>query len=262
MINAEKLDTASSAFFFCGFLISQLQRSPIPLMAALANIAAISLYSIAYGLWLIACHVYPDYPRKRENWYGFIEVKNQQKIAAVIGIIAIPFSILGIFFPLMLIAASWLFFASNLIWCISEYHKQQYQFRNDPSYSAILQSTYTQYTVLTAIISLLPAAAATIALFFPPAALLSFFFSAALGTCLSSIALYCWLDHKFNGNPTEIAGSYNTLANNFSITTIGNELDVQPAQQAIITPNPRSPSSHSLIEPPVTIPSSYSSITP
>ncbi|WED44135.1 hypothetical protein [Legionella cardiaca] len=216
MTTAERLDHASSFFFFLGFVVSQLQHSPFALLAALANIGALFCYSIGYGLWLCACQMYPNYPCQTDRWYGFTEIKNQHRVAAATGAIAMLCCVAGIFIPPFLVAASWLFFISNFIWSIAEYHKQRVS-KMDSNHSPI-QESYIQYTILSTLMTLAPAVSATISLFFPPATLLAFVISSTLVLSLGSIALYCWLDHTLVANENDSKESYKVLEQHFSLT--------------------------------------------
>ncbi|ASQ45734.1 hypothetical protein [Legionella clemsonensis] len=209
---AERLDTASGVFFFLGFVVSQLQHSPFVFLAALSNLGALFFYSIGYALWLAACQLYPDYPRQKTHWYGFVEVKNQHRIAAILGAIAIICCVAGIFMPAMLVPASWLFFASNLVWCIAEYHKH-----NITQNTSHAETAYMQYTVLSTVMTLVPAIGATISLFFPPAALFTFIISTTLGISLGSLSLYCWLDYTLGREFRSESDSYQLLTNSLEI---------------------------------------------
>ncbi|KTC78306.1 hypothetical protein [Legionella brunensis] len=217
MSNAERLDRASSVCFFAGFVVSQLQHSPVAVLAALSNLITLFFNSLGYGLWLLACQLYPDYPRDENHWYGFTEVKNQQKIAAVLGSMAILCCVVGIFISPLLLPASWLFFVSNFIWCIGEYHKQQNPFKEDEACSPAQQTAYVQYAIITTLMALIPAVAATVSMFFPPAAFLAFVVSTTLGITLGSIAFYCWLDYMIDiGAPQ--AQSYEILSRDLEMT--------------------------------------------
>jgi hypothetical protein len=204
---AERLDTASAVFFCLGFVASQLQYSPFTLLSALSSVSALFLYSIAYSIWLVACYLYPNYPREKNHWYGFAEIKKQQLLAAAIGAMAIIIYLVGLILPVLLVPASWLLFISNLAWCIGEYHKQ-----HNPSfqkkYSKIKQASYVYYAAVNTLTTLVPAVAATIALFFPPAALFACFISTILGVCLGSMGIYCWLEYQKIPETYSEKGSY------------------------------------------------------
>ncbi|RMX18642.1 hypothetical protein [Legionella jordanis] len=191
-----------------GFLTSQLQHSPHPFISALANLASLFFNSIAYGLWLAAAQLYPDYPRKKDHWYGFAEIKKQHLVAAAIGALAIVVCIAGIVIPPFLVLGSWLFFTSNLFWCIAEYHKQKNPPGNDLNFSVAKQEAYVRYAILNTLITLIPAVTATIALFFPPAALLAFVASVTLGICLGSVSIYCWFEYNCLPESKSQKGSY------------------------------------------------------
>ncbi|KTD20801.1 Uncharacterised protein [Legionella lansingensis] len=208
MQKANRLDTASSAFFSLGFVVAQLRYSPFSLLSALSNIGALFFYSIGYGLWLLACQLYPNYPRQKDHWYGFAEVKDQHIIAAVIGAAAIACCIVGILVPAALVPASWLFFLSNAVWCIAEYHKQKNPPKDDDEYSGTKQSAYVRCACVSTLMTLTPAIAATISLFFPPAALIAFIASTTLGGCLGSVAIYCWVEYNFNSTDIPHKESY------------------------------------------------------
>lgn len=212
---AERLDTASGVFFFLGFVVSQLQHSPFVFIAALSNLAALFFYSIGYTLWLAACQLYPNYPPHKDRWYGFIEIKNQHRIAVILGALAIGCCVAGIFIPALLVPASWLFFASNLIWCIAEYHKHKL-LQN----SSAAETAYMQYTVISTIMTLVPAIGATISLFFPPAALLTFIISTTLGVTLGSLSLYCWLEYALDKENKSDSESYHILTNSLEVENL------------------------------------------
>ncbi|KTD09546.1 hypothetical protein [Legionella jamestowniensis] len=225
---AERLDTASGVFFFLGFVVSQLQHSPFVFLAALSNLGALFFYSIGYALWLAACQLYPDYPQQKNHWYGFIEVKNQHRIAAILGALAILCCVGGIFMPALLVPASWLFFGSNLIWCIAEYHKQKINQK-----SSHTDTAYMQYAMISTVMTLVPAIGATVSLFFPPAALVTFIISTTLGISLGSLSLYCWLDYTLGREYNAKSESYQQLTESLEIEPLAAppSSDLKPLQE-------------------------------
>lgn len=114
--------------------------------------------------------------------------------------------------PALLVPASWLFFGSNLIWCIAEYHKQKINQK-----SSHTDTAYMQYAMISTVMTLVPAIGATVSLFFPPAALVTFIISTTLGISLGSLSLYCWLDYTLGREYNAKSESYQQLTESLEI---------------------------------------------
>lgn len=220
MSHAERLDKASTAFFFAGFVVSKLHHTPFVVLATLSNIGSLFLYTLAYGLWFLASRLYPDYPRKAQSWYGFTEFKNQHRIAVVLGVAAIVSCLAAITMPLAIIPATWLFAFSNSVWCISEYHKKQNPPTDDREYSSSLQTTYFRYAVTTVAMSFLTALDTTIVIFFPTAAVLTLTFSSVAGVGLGALSLYYLTDYIYQKHtPDALNASYIQMIDPFDLTS-------------------------------------------
>ena len=203
MSHANRLDNASSTFFFLGFAVSQLRFIPIPLITALSNSLSLLFYFIAYGLWLAASHLYPSHPGLNKHWYGFAQFKNQHSLSAFIGAIAILFSFATFFFPVAALPACWLFLISNSIWLISEYHKKKNPIPSELNFSSARQEVYIEYALVVTVSSLITALATTIIVFVPVAALPTLLIASILGASLGATTFRLWLDYNFNEYPAD-----------------------------------------------------------
>lgn len=213
MKHADRLDKASSIFFLIGFVVSKLQHAPFAILSMLSNLGTLFFYSIGYTLWLVACQMYPDQPAKKQFWYGFAQFKNQHRVSAVLGAVAIVCCVIAISFPIALVPANWLFVLSNCIWCIAEYHKKQNPPTDNQNYSSSQQSAYLRYAIVSTTMLLLTAIATTIATLFPPLAIFVFAASTLLGISLGAVAFYCWVDCTLNDHkPDYQSNSYTMLS--------------------------------------------------
>lgn len=212
--HAKRLENASSTFFFFGFAISQLRYAPF-FIAAFAQITSLLLYLVAYGLWLTACQLYPDHPRHQSEWYGFAQIKNQHQIAAILGGIAIIFSVLAFIFPILALPASWFFVLSNCVWLISEYHKQQNPLPYDVDYSSERQSIYVTYASLITTMAFITAIATTVIAFSPAAMAITVVLSSVFAILIGAATFRYWAEYTFfEHNVDKKKGSYNTLLTN------------------------------------------------
>lgn len=232
MSHADKLNKASTAFFFAGFAVSKLHHTPFVVLATLSNLASLFLYAIAYCLWFLASRLYPDYPRKAQSWYGFTEFKNQHIIAVILGVAAIISCVAALSMPIAIIPATWLFASSNSIWCISEYHKKQSLPISDKDYSVSLQTAYLHYAFTTTALSFLTALDTTLVILFPAEAVLILTFSSFAGVGLGALAIYFLTDyiyhkHTFDG----IDMSYIKMINPFNLLN-GRSPQAQPRPSA------------------------------
>lgn len=218
MSHAEKLNKASTAFFFAGFAVSKLHHTPFIVLATLSNLASLFLYAIAYCLWFLASRLYPDYPRKAQSWYGFTEFKNQHIIAVILGIAAIISCVAALSMPLAIIPATWLFASSNSIWCISEYHKKQSLPISEKDYSVSLQTAYLRYAITTTALSFLTALDTTLVIAFPAETVLILTFSSVAGVGLGALAIYFLADYIYHKQASDgIDMSYIKMINPFNL---------------------------------------------
>ncbi|WP_347251948.1 hypothetical protein [Legionella sp.] len=192
---AKSLDRASSTFFFFGFAISQLRFAPF-IIAAFAKISSLFLYLVAYVLWLVACQLYPDHPRLKKEWYGFAQFKNQHRIAAALGTIAVLCSILTFFFPIIAVPASWLFAISNGFWLISEYHKKQNPICEE-NYSSERQQVYLIYALLVTTMAIVTAIATTLITFYPIVTTATILLASLFSLCIGAAAFKYWAEYTF-----------------------------------------------------------------
>ncbi len=194
---AKKFEQAQNLFFVAGFTAAQLRSIPFLLIGFLANIGALFFYSVAYSLWLISSHLYPDYPGLSKYWYGFAEFKHQHRAAALLGLVSMIFFLTALWVPLMIIPGVWFVVASNSIWSISEYHKMKNPPDFDKSFSTKQQQAFLHFTIALTLVTLVVAIATTAIIFFPPATLSIFTIAtiAEIGTGL--VALERWIAFKF-----------------------------------------------------------------
>lgn len=208
------LDKITSYSFLSGLVASKIQYLPATILTPFLNIISISLYLLGYSLWFITSHFYPDHTPKHEEWYGFAAFKQQNTYAASLGIIAIITSIVALTLPVFALAAAWLFFASNAIWSIGEYHKLKSP-PEDNDYSHTHQQSYFSYALSMTGVSLVGGLATTLMfccpLFYFPILVVSSLISVALVTT----AIGFWFDFTFNEHKKTPAtkNSYLAMAN-------------------------------------------------
>ncbi|OGV45010.1 MAG: hypothetical protein A3F46_02420 [Legionellales bacterium RIFCSPHIGHO2_12_FULL_42_9] len=199
MNHAKNLDNASGKLFLAGFMTAKIRQLPIPFIGQILGLISFSCYLIGYIMWLIASRFYPSHPPKAESWYGFTQIKNQNRTAAALGLAGVTLCLLSFAFPVLLLPGMSLFALSNIIWSIAEYHRRQNPPRNDAAYSPPKQDYYVSYAVLSTIVSVMSAASLALAIIFPPIAIPVLFFSAFVGFTMTVAACYFLL----NSPPTE-----------------------------------------------------------
>lgn len=210
------IDKLSGYTFFLGLITSKVQYFPPTVITPFANILTLALYLLGYSLWFISSHFYPEQKRSYREWYGFAKFKEQHIYAAAIGISAAVISVTALALPALLIPAGWLFFISNTIWTISEYHKFKNPPRADPKYSRSHQTAYFSYAVTLTTMSFAAALAATLIFAFPPIGLTVLTVSAVVATGLTLLAAQYWLSSLFGNHKKSrkelIADSYQEMA--------------------------------------------------
>lgn len=189
MNHAKNLDKASGNLFLLGFVTAKLRQLPIPFVGQVLGLLSYSCYLIAYALWLVASHFYPDHPPKKEDWYGFAQIKHQNRIGAAIGFAGITLCLLSIPFPILLLPGASLFALSNIFWSIAEYHRRQNPPKDEP-YSPARQNYYLSYAILSTFVSVISAASLALVLIFPPIGVPAFFFSSLISYVLTIAAFY------------------------------------------------------------------------
>lgn len=218
MGHAIRMSKASGFFFAAAIFISQAKYAPSVLAKAIFDSLYLLFCFIAHALWYLSSKLLPEHPGLKNRWYGFAEFKNQHIAAAVIGTIAVIFSVLAFFYPVAFIAC-WLFALSNTIWLISEYHKMKILGKGDNrpltfelEYSNKRQRAYLQYAGVITTMAIITSIATTLALIFPPYALAIMTLSAIIGVCMSAIAAQKWIQYfLFPYPPEQTKGSYNNL---------------------------------------------------
>ncbi len=239
MSHATRLDKASSYLFLLGFFISKIQYIPILIIAPFIKTISLILYFLAYSLWFIAGFIYPDHKKKNDEWYGFAQLKEQYQLAAVIGLAATVLSILALFVPILTLPAVWIFFVSNIIWIIGEYHKLNNPPQYELNYSHGHQNAYLSYAITMTLISLLTAISTSIILIVPPIAIPVFIIATLLSVGMGALAGEFVLDYNFGNHPlTPIKNSYDQMIELLD-TSIVSEMNDNPEpyhQNHIFTP--------------------------
>ena len=215
MSTASNLGKASGFFFISGFVTAKAQNLPIPVLSSALNIISLLFYITGYALWFIGSHFYPEHAIEKDEWYGFAQFKEQYLFAATLGLIATSFSVAAFFAPPLLIPATWLFLASNILWTTGEYHKLSSPPLNDENYSHSYQKVYSSYATTMTSISAVTALAATLSFLFPPIALSVIILSTIINVGLGALVAELWLNHTFGGHkPTPIIQSSHNQMNN------------------------------------------------
>ena len=185
----KKIDKASGIIFFLGILSAKLCYLPVALVSGVAYILSLVFYLVAYVLWLIATHFYPNHPPLRDRWFGFSAFRDQNKASATIGALAVIFSFVAFAVPIIIIPSLWLFVISNLIWSISHYHKLKNPILQEDFFSRESQGSFLSYTILTTTLSLVTAVCLTAAFLCPPVAAVLLTVSTAVGIALTVVAM-------------------------------------------------------------------------
>lgn len=198
-----KLNRINSTFFFLGFLFNKLQWLSLGYFSFISQLTSLSLYFSGYIVWIITCELYPNHPPLKENWYGFNQFRKQNQFAAILGAGAILFSFAAIVSSLFFIPALFLFAASNIFWCISEYHKLKNPLPFDETYSTSRQQSHFKYTCLMTSLSIFTALAMPFTILFPPFSLLIVSCIIVVGMAISLTAINCWLDCNLKDHPPD-----------------------------------------------------------
>jgi hypothetical protein len=208
---SKKLDKASGFFFLAGFLAGKIRYLPLTIVSSILTSLSLALYLTGYTLWFIASHLYPEHAQHKDKWYGFAQFKEQNLLAAALGLIATVLSVSAIFFPILLIPAAWAFLASNSIWTIGEYHKLNNPHPLDETYSHTHQKSYLNYAITMTAIAAITAASTTLIFFFPPIAIPLLFLSTVVCLGLGAMAIESWLNFSF-GNHKKTPYSESSIA--------------------------------------------------
>lgn len=207
------IDKLSSISFFLSLVASKIQYIPIVNIAeSFLNLLTLGLVLTGYSLWYVASHFYPDHNPEFSEWYGFTTFKHQNTLAASVGIIAAILSIVALTLPSLAVPATWLFFSSNIIWAVGEYHKLQNP-PADETYSRSYQKSYLSYAIAMTSSGLVSALAATAILFFPIYTIPVIAVSSLMSIALSFIAAEYWLNYTFEKHPKTPIPSYGKMTN-------------------------------------------------
>lgn len=198
--HAKNLDTASGIIFFLGILSSKLAYIPIAMVSGIGYLLSLCFYLLGYLLWVFASHFYPEHPRLKNHWSGFVQFKEQSKVSACVGGIAVIFAFLTFLFPWAIVPSIWLFFISNLIWSVSHYHKLKNPHPEENIFSKENQSTFLKYTVVNTVISLITAVCLTVSFFYPPVAPILLIISTGFGLALTIASMSYFLHYHVSIN--------------------------------------------------------------
>jgi hypothetical protein len=222
------LDNASSLSFFLAIIASRLYYLPFAIFAGISYVVSLFLYLIGYLLWAISSHFYPDHPRLKGHWCGFVQFREQSKMSAAIGTIAVILSFVAFVMPILIIPSLWLFFASNLIWSVSHYHRLKNPPTNEPNYSTESQTSYLNYTILTTVLSVVTAVCLTAAILSPVSAPLLLTVSACFGITLTVAAMGYFFHYH-------LAGYLSKCWNGRNYSQISANLDPNDPQKGLTT---------------------------
>lgn len=165
--NYEQLENASGLLFSIGAIFSKLQFLPINIIRIGSNVSALLAYWVGYVLWIAACQQYPSQERKNHHWYTFAEFKSQFTASAIVGSIAVTFSLLSIINPTAFVLSAWLMVVSNFLWVVGERNKMA----NPPEYRQLPslkhQETNFNYATIVLSISTITACSVTAVIVFP-----------------------------------------------------------------------------------------------
>lgn len=201
MIHASRIDKASAFFFATAFVLAKAQYFSLPLIAGILNLVSLILYLIGYILWALAATLFPLHKRKFPTLLGFTDFQQPYLHAAIFGFIATFYCFMAMSSPVLIIPATWIYFVSNMIWCLSEYHKLLYPPGWNQAYPDEKQRNQLIYTSLVSAITLLSAISITIAFCLPLLAPQILIASMTLGAILGAIALGFWLAYYISEPP-------------------------------------------------------------
>jgi hypothetical protein len=230
---ATYFDTISGKLFLAAFFLNKLKYIPNSIASAVFNTLALAAYLIGYITWYMATLFYPDHPRKRDAWYGFVEFKEQYQLAAFLGAFA---TILCLVEPALMLPAMWLFTVSSIVWSISEHHKYKHPPEYDKNYSTAKQSDYLNYVYTTLAASLVASISATLALLFPPIALPCMYLGLIGGNALTIVSLYLWKECTVKTyEPDQPShSSYVTLTTDLGASSNDKAPTKEPQEQAVL----------------------------
>ena len=208
------LDKASGVSFFLSTLASKIQYLPlVTLTTPFLNLISLTFSLFGYSVWYVGSYFYPNQLPKNAKWYGFAPFKEQNTYAAFIGIGAAIISMIAIAIPIMAIPAAWLFFSSNVVWVIGEYHKLKHP-PADENYSDSFQRSYLSYALSLTSVGLITALAATFVFIFPLQTIPILAIAGISSIALSLVAAEHWLNFNFSEHkkmPTKKA-SYDKMS--------------------------------------------------
>ena len=214
-MNAVFLNLISTDFFFFGHIASKLKTIPLAFISTLLHFVSLSAFLIGYAIWGICGVFYPNYPRKKEQWYGFAEYKQQFQLAALLGAVATTLCIIA---PSLIITSAWIYTLSNIFWTISEYHKKENPPAQDLEFSSTKQNLYFKFSALVTSGTLVATLSASIIAIVPATTLVLSSFAMFTSTGLTVSALY-FLGKTLLGNyqPDNIIHSYTKLTSGLEI---------------------------------------------
>ena len=207
------LNKITTLFFGAGFVFLKVQQLPIPVFSLVVKIIAFVLYLIAYSLWLIRMLIDPDEKAEQDQWYNFAQFKEQFGLSALLGILGCALSIVGVFFPIFLLPAAWLFLIGNSIWTIGEYHKFNIPPAHDPLYSHSHQKAYLSYAVYITSMTLITTIVTTVTFIFPVTSIPLLICSSLICLGLGLLAWERWIEANYGEHPPnqELSESYEQM---------------------------------------------------
>lgn len=171
------------------------------MVASIFKLISLGFNLIACCIWFLASHFHPGHELKHEKWYGFAPFKIQYLISATLGILGSVIGLCAIFFPFLIIPSVWLFFCSNVIWSMGEYHKFKSPPLEDPLYSHRYQKTYFSYAITMTAIGFTTALATSLIVIFPPIAMLVLIVATTISIGLGLLAAQYWLEFNLGFHP-------------------------------------------------------------
>jgi hypothetical protein len=195
------LNKITTFFFGAGFVFLKIQQLPIPAFSLIVKIIAFVLYLIAYSLWLIRTLIDPDEKTAQDQWYNFAQLNEQFRLSALLGMLGCVLSIAGVFFPVFLLPAAWLFLIGNTIWTIGEYHKTNIPPNHDPLYSQSHQSAYLSYAIYITSMTLVTTLVTTLIFIFPAISVPLLICSSLICLGLGLLAWERWIEANYGEHP-------------------------------------------------------------
>lgn len=179
-------------------------------------------YLTGHFLSYIGSHIEPEHRRKAGAWYGFLQFREQFRLAAIIGILGTLLSISSYYLPVLLVFASWLFLIGNSIKSIGEYHKLNSPPTADTFFSTSRQNSLFLHSACNCLISIVSAIATTLVFFFPGASFSIMGVATLITIGIGAVSLQLWLDSHFGEHPkpcdlNSYALMYNTMGSKLRI---------------------------------------------